>query len=306
MRRAEHDVDGLGMGREDRGQRVDDVLDALVAATAARTSGSPSCRPRRGGPCSSPSTGTCGMPCGMRSICRRGMPCTSLSSSAPDSLITTSRSDSRASSSITVRCAGFGAERIVCSVVTIGMRSSRSSVRTCAPALPPKIPYSCCTRQHVDLVDVQEVGGAAVRARGRLRRFRIGRARDTRAAGRRRSSRARSRRHPGNARRQRIRQMGRERRDAALARQVIAEHGEVFHSVAPRDASTTRESLTLTHLSCRRYGVPTTDRRRADYQRLFTLAQHAESRSPPVLFKVLPVKAPSPGSPRRRRPPERE
>jgi hypothetical protein len=33
----------------------------------------------------------------------------------------------------------------VWSVVTIGIRTSRRSARTCAPALPPKIPYSCCT-----------------------------------------------------------------------------------------------------------------------------------------------------------------
>jgi hypothetical protein len=33
--------------------------------------------------------------------------------------------------------------RIVWSVVTIGIRSSRSSVRTWLPAFPPKIPYSC-------------------------------------------------------------------------------------------------------------------------------------------------------------------
>jgi hypothetical protein len=30
MRRSKHDVDGLGMGRENLGQRIDDVLDPLV------------------------------------------------------------------------------------------------------------------------------------------------------------------------------------------------------------------------------------------------------------------------------------
>ena len=35
MRGAEHDVDGVGMAREDRGQRVDDVLDALVGREQA-------------------------------------------------------------------------------------------------------------------------------------------------------------------------------------------------------------------------------------------------------------------------------
>ena len=59
--------------------------------------------------------------------------------------MTTSRSDSRASSSSTWRCEAFGSARMVCSVVTIGMRSSRRSGSRWEPALPPKIPYSCCT-----------------------------------------------------------------------------------------------------------------------------------------------------------------
>ena len=36
MGRAEHDVDGLGMAREDRRQRVDHVLDALVGRQQAK------------------------------------------------------------------------------------------------------------------------------------------------------------------------------------------------------------------------------------------------------------------------------
>ena len=74
------------------------------------------------------------------------MPCTRFSSSAPEVLITTSRSESRASSSITIRCAASGCDRMVCSVVTMGIRRSRSSASTCEPALPPKMPYSCCTQ----------------------------------------------------------------------------------------------------------------------------------------------------------------
>jgi hypothetical protein len=64
-------------------------------------------------------------------------------SAAPSAVITTSRDDRSASSSITRRWRSFGASRIVWSVVTIGIRSSRSSVRTWLPAFPPKIPYSC-------------------------------------------------------------------------------------------------------------------------------------------------------------------
>ena len=96
----------------------------------------------------------------MTSIFSSGTPCTSRSSSAPCALMTTRRSESAVSSSITRRWCGFGSARMVCSVVTIGMRSSRSSVEDVAAGLAAEDAVLVLHGDDVDGVDVQEVGGA--------------------------------------------------------------------------------------------------------------------------------------------------
>ena len=75
--------------------------------------------------------------------------------------MTTSRSESRANSAITAPCAALGAEARR-SVVTIGIRSSRNSARTWAPPCRRKSQL-VLHGQHVDLIDVQEIGGAPIR-----------------------------------------------------------------------------------------------------------------------------------------------
>ena len=107
MRGAEDDVDRVGMAREDRGQRVDDVLDALVGREQAEGQNHGLAVDAEAGSCSA-GDGTSGMPCGMSRSCRAATPWTRGAASAPASLITTRRSESAMSSSITRRCCGFG------------------------------------------------------------------------------------------------------------------------------------------------------------------------------------------------------
>ena len=70
----------------------------------------------------------------------------------PRSVITTSRVESGINSCITRRWSSFGSRSTVCSVVTTGMRNSRSSASTWLPAGPPKMPNSCCTQTTSTLV----------------------------------------------------------------------------------------------------------------------------------------------------------
>ena len=87
--------------------------------------------------------GKLGIPWGMKSILSAGTPCTSRKSSPPRWLITIKRLESRVTSSMTRRWSTVGSPRTVCSVVTIGIRTSLSRARMWLPALPPKMPYSC-------------------------------------------------------------------------------------------------------------------------------------------------------------------
>ena len=128
--------------------------------------------------------------------------------------------------------ADSGSARIVCSVVTIGMRSSRSSVEDVAAGLAAEDPVLVLQRHDVDGVDVQEVRGAPVRGDVALGDLEAHARRVGVALPRRRSSRARSsrlRQLPRDG----AREVGRERRDAALPRQVIAEHRDLLDAGGP-------------------------------------------------------------------------
>ncbi len=59
--------------------------------------------------------------------------------------MTTSRSERSTTPSNTSRCEVVGAVSTVCSVVTMGGRSERMSSSTWPPAMPPKMPNSCCS-----------------------------------------------------------------------------------------------------------------------------------------------------------------
>ena len=75
----------------------------------------------------------------------RGNVKTSCRISADCRLMTIKRSDSVAISFITLHAdQELGSRRTVCRVVANGILSRRRSSRICAPARPPKIPYSCC------------------------------------------------------------------------------------------------------------------------------------------------------------------
>ena len=69
--------------------------------------------------------------------------------------MTIRRSESSANSTITRCWSGFGSRSTVCRVLTMGMRRFRSSSRTWPPAVPPKIPYSCCTQTRSTLVKLR-------------------------------------------------------------------------------------------------------------------------------------------------------
>jgi hypothetical protein len=51
----------------------------------------------------------------------------------------------------------------VWSVVTIGIRTSRRSARTCAPALAAENSVLVLHREHINLIDVQEICGPVIR-----------------------------------------------------------------------------------------------------------------------------------------------
>ena len=80
-----------------------------------------------------------------------GTPYTLNSSSRAFSAITTTLAEMVTIWSNTRRCAGLGAARTVCSVVTIGMVSRESRVMMWLPASPPKMPNSCCSETSSNL-----------------------------------------------------------------------------------------------------------------------------------------------------------
>ena len=126
--------------------------------------------------------------------------------------------------------------------------------------------------QHVDVIDVQEVGGAPIRAEVALgdlepdaRRIAVPSAGIVHRQHERVDVRQRCR--------QRIGEVRRERGDAALARQVIAEDGESFHAGARR-SSMTRWSFAMTRQDESQPGrFLSIKRRGANRERLFTLEQ---------------------------------
>ena len=112
MRRAEHDVDGVRVTFEDRRQRVDHVLDPLVGREQAEREDHRTC----------PATPSCVLAGGAVErhardpvrdevdLLARARRAPRAADRAPCALMTTRRSESCASSSMTTRCcAGFGA-----------------------------------------------------------------------------------------------------------------------------------------------------------------------------------------------------
>jgi hypothetical protein len=102
MRGAEHDVDGIGMRRKNRGERIDNVFDPLIRREQPE-----------GQDDSLPVQAEASLASAVDRNVRNAMwnqidliggnLMNPLSSSAPDSLITISRYDNRASSSRTIR-----------------------------------------------------------------------------------------------------------------------------------------------------------------------------------------------------------
>src|ERR1043166_687942 len=129
---------------------------------------------------------------------------------------------------------------MVWSVVTTGMRSSRSSGRRWLPALPPKIPYSCWTEMTSTALTLRK-SAARVYAGGRLSAGRKGRGgvvvgeleTDARRIGvlvpavvHGQDEAVEIGADAGDG----VAQVGGERGDAALARQVIAENGDAANA----------------------------------------------------------------------------
>ena len=107
----------------------------------------------------------------------------------------------------------------------MGMRSERKSASTWLPALPPKMPYSCCDREHVHVVHVQKVGGATIRIEIGLRDL------EAHARGIGVPAAGIVHRHDeaveaGKLGGERVREVRGEGGDAALPRHVIAKHGD--------------------------------------------------------------------------------
>ena len=162
MRGAEHDVDAFGIAREDRGKGIDHVLDPLVRREQPEREDDRRCPRRRADPCS-PLARAAGRDAVGNDVDLAGVDAVDLLEElAPSALITTTRSERRVISSMTraLRAGRLTEDRV--SVRHDRHAQLAQQREQDEPALPPKMPYSCWTRDDVDAVDVQKVGRAPV------------------------------------------------------------------------------------------------------------------------------------------------
>ena len=192
MRRAEHDVDGLGMNGEDRGQRIDDVLDALV--WRQQPEGQDDGLPVQAEAFFAAAAGR-----NLRNAVRDQIDLIRGNAMHPFEQLGAGlahhdqplRQPRQLLEHHALRRIRFRQDRVQ-------RRDDRhpqvsQQLEQMRTRLAAEDPVFVLDRQHVHLVDVQKISRAAIRARGPLPRFRIGRARDTHDGGRRRSSRGRIR-----------------------------------------------------------------------------------------------------------------
>ena len=192
MRRAEHDVDGVGMSGENRRQRIDDVLDALV--WRQQPEGQDDRLPVQAEAVFAAAAGG-----NVRNAVRNQIDLIRGNAVHPLEQLGAGlahhnqplRQPRQLLEHQALRRIRFGQDRVQ-------RRDDRHAqvpqqLEQMRARLAAEDPVFVLDRQHVHLVDVQKIRRAAIRGSGRLRRFRIGRARDTHGGGRRRSSRGRIR-----------------------------------------------------------------------------------------------------------------